>query len=987
MNIPSVHQRYIRLALYSVLLSLGSLSAIAIDESPGWMQERLITDVLKDFGEVYEVFFTYDVELLKGVKVDFEFRKGELLQDAITRLLADKNLTHQSYGDKFMVIYQKSKRGERSAKKLGRKIQQLQRMEQKQNLSVQRKSTKPKELFRSVIKSIGEMEQELPIRGTVTDESGNPLIGATILVRGTSVGTSSDLDGTYQLNAPDDATTLIVSYTGYSTQEIEIGGRSTIDIQMTLDISQLEEIVVVGYGAKKKVNLIGSVSTVSSEDLGNQSITSAGQAISGRVPGVQIIQGSAQPGKDDPIITIRGVSTIRTSVGGQNEDTAPLVIVDGIQSTINDVHPQDIENISIIKDASSAAIYGARAANGVILITTKRGENKKPRITLNSYYATQSPTYIPETLNPYEYALLRNESRTNVGRAPDYDAEMLEWFRNYKHESWADFLYVEGAPLMNHHLAVSGGSETVKYMVSGGFQDHDGVIINTNSKRYNIRSNIDVKVSDKIKAGINFSASMTKFVEPTVGLPNFSATMLVRNAIRHPPFALVDGVIKPDGHYSRGTAGFQTHSGITLADAEVGGMTDRKIYRAAPNLYLEYEPIQNLLIKASGSVYISDGRRSSFAAPYLVSDGNTLLPRNGLGQLRESYDNSTTTLFELTANYTKTLGKSVLSALAGFSDQTFESDYLEALNQGYSGEALQKLDAGSISPTVAGRGQEWALRSGFGRLGYSYDNKYLLEFNIRYDGSSRFGPDNRWGVFPSFSVGWRVDQESFMQDVDFIDNLKLRANWGQLGNQNIGNYRHVSTIALDQAYIFNNAVAPGAAATTISNPNIKWETTTMTDVGIDLGLFNNRLSIEADYYVKTTDNILLTHPYPSPLEIYHRPHKIRARWRITALRCSSIILAKPEMISPIVFQPTGDTTTTKSWSWTRNLSRQTRSSPRLVSPSARTTGIGSWAFSTAMKRHKMWTGMASSPEGLHMRQETTSSQMRMAMGWSMRTTA
>jgi len=569
------------------------------------------------------------------------------------------------------------------------------------------------------------------------------------------------------------------------------------------------------------------------------------------------------PGHDNPIIMVRGVGTIRTSVGAQNEDSAPLVIVDGIHSTMNDVHPQDIESISILKDASSAAIYGAKAANGVILITTKRGLNKRPTFTVNSYYGWQSSTYIPETLNPYEYALLRNESRTNVGRAPDYDAEMLEWFKGYKDEYWADFAYVKGAPLMNHHISVTGGSENVKYMVSAGYQDHDGVLINTNSKRYNIRSNIDVTVTDKVKAGINFAASSTKNVEPTYGF--YGVTMLVRNCIRHPPFGLVDGLITPDGYYSRGKAGLATHSGITIADAEIGGMDNQKIYRATPSLYLEYEPIENLVLRTSGSVFIQNGRRSRFTNPYYVSDGEILLPRNGIGQLRESNDISATTLFEATANYTKQLGKSEITGLVGFSDQTFESDHLEARISEYPSDAVQKLDAGSIDPSVYGSGQEWALRSGFGRLGYTYDDKYLAEFNIRYDGSSRFGPENRWGIFPSFSVGWRISEESFMENVDWIDNLKLRASWGQLGNQNIGNYRHVSTIALDQVYIFSNSVVPGAAATSLSNPDIKWETTTMSDIGFDARVFESRLSIEADYYVKITDDILLTPPVPKTL--------------------------------------------------------------------------------------------------------------------------
>ena len=825
-----------------------------------------LSEVIDKISERYEVIITYNARLLANINVEFQFKEGEQLANAVNRALDKTDLQYKQLTEKYYIVYKKARTSKKSIKKIRRKFEQIEKLEQEENLSVQTKGRQnQRQLIHSIMNTANEILEEKTITGTVVDEAGSPLIGATVLIKSTSIGTITDFDGKFTLSVPDDHNVLVISYTGHQTKEISIDGQSNIQVVLAEGVSQLDEIVVIGYGSKKKVNLIGSVSTVSSEDLGSQSITSAGQAIAGRVPGVQIIQGSAQPGRDNPIMQIRGVSTIRSGVDAQNDDTAPLVIVDGIQSTLNDVHPQDIESISIIKDASSAAIYGARAGNGVILITTKRGKNAGPKISLNSYYGWQSPTYIPETLNPFEYATLRNESRTNVGRDAEYDAETLEWFRNYKHESWADFIYMKGAPIMNHHMSVSGGNDKVRYMVSGGYQDHEGVLVNTNSKRYNIRSNIDVTVSSKVRVGLNLAASFTDNVQPTVGFPNFGATMLVRNAIRHPPFALVEGVIQPDGHYSRGTAGRPLHSGITIADAFVGGNDNEKLYRATPSLYFEYEPIKDLVLRASGSVFFESGRTSAFAAPYLVSDGTSLSPRNGIGQLTETNSNSTTNLFELTATYTKQLGKSRVSGLIGFSDQTFESDFLRARNQGYASGAVQRLDAGSISPTVFGSGQEWALRSGFGRLGYTFDDKYLAEFNIRYDGSSRFGPNNRWGVFPSLSLGWRISEEPFMQGIEAIDNLKLRANWGQLGNQNIGNYRHISTIALDQAYIFNNAVAPGAAATSIANPDIQWETTTMTDIGIDLGLFDNRLSLEADYYVKITDDILLTPPVPLTL--------------------------------------------------------------------------------------------------------------------------
>ncbi len=400
---------------------------------------------------------------------------------------------------------------------------------------------------------------QFTVEGTVTEKaSGEPLPGVSILVKGTTTGTVTDVDGNFSLEVPNENAVLVFSFIGYAPMEVSVNGRSRIDVEM--DVSEMEEVVVVGYGKQKKINLLGAISAVSSEELGNQAITSAGQALMGRVAGVQMIQPSAQPGKDAPTINIRGVNTIRQSADGQSADTSPLVIIDGVQATMVDIHPQDIESISVLKDASSAAIYGARAANGVILITTKRGLPKKPSISINSYYGWQNATYIPKVLNPYDYALLRNESRTNVGNAPDYDEETLNWFRNYEHEGFWEFAYIPNAPLVNHHISANGGAENVQYMISAGYQSHDGIVLNTNSERFNVRSNIDVTVSDKVKAGVNFSASLFKNEEPNYG--GLGTQLLIRDAIRHPPFAMVDGLIHPNGYYSRGTVGRPIH-GLT----------------------------------------------------------------------------------------------------------------------------------------------------------------------------------------------------------------------------------------------------------------------------------------------------------------------------------------------------------------------------------------------------------------------------------------
>ncbi|UCS92994.1 SusC/RagA family TonB-linked outer membrane protein [Echinicola marina] len=380
--------------------------------------------------------------------------------------------------------------------------------------------------------------QNVTITGTVTDgETGEPLPGANILVKGQASGTITDLDGKYSISVAEDAT-LVFSFIGYTSQEIAVGSNNVIDVALTG--ASLDEVVVVGYGTQKKKNLTGAVGTLSSEDIGSQSVTSAANALSGRVSGVQLIQGSAQPGNDAPSIQIRGIGTVRTSVEGQNSDSAPLVLVDGVQSTLNDVHPNDIESFSVLKDAASAAIYGARAANGVILVTTKRGKSGKPKVSINSYMAFQSATTTPEMLSPYDFARLKNEAQTNTGRPEVYSEEELDLFLNggdsrYSTKGFFEDGYRKGAPLQNHYLSVTGGTEYVKYMFSAGFQDQEGIVIETDSKRYNFRSNVDVKVSDKVRTGINISGSLTDSNEPNYS--GYGVTQLIRDMIRKAPLS------------------------------------------------------------------------------------------------------------------------------------------------------------------------------------------------------------------------------------------------------------------------------------------------------------------------------------------------------------------------------------------------------------------------------------------------------------------
>mgnify|MGYP003605723750 CR=1 FL=1 len=704
------------------------------------------------------------------------------------------------------------------------------------------------------------------VSGKVTDQLGMPAIGVNVLVKNSQTSTTTDFDGNYTITTPS-GSTLVFSYIGFTPQEIVVGNKTSINVVLQEATSKLDEVVVVGYGTQKKTNLTGAVGTVTAEDIGNQAITSAGSALHGRVSGVQMIQGNSQPGRNNPIFQIRGVGTVRTDVDVQNSASAPLILIDGVQGSMDDLNPSDIESFSILKDAASASIYGVKAANGVVLITTKRGKKGAPRVTLNSYYGIQSATTKPEMLNPYQFALMMNEAYTNVGQAPLYPSNIVDIIKSgtdprFYNKNFADEGYRD-APLINHHFSVSGGSDNTKYMFSAGFQDQQGIIIETSSKRYNFRSNIDSKISQKLRAGFNIAGSMSNTYEPNYA--GLGPTQLVRDMIRYYPLT---PMYQPNGYIAQGNSLLTVAQDINIVNpiamAKFGGSNNLRTLNVIPNLYLEILPIEDLIFKINGSVNITDIRNTYKSNKLTVSDGTNVTTTNGLGSLAERTSTNYYSILEITSNYKKRIGNSNITLLGGYAFQKNRYDLSEGRNQVYNYD-LSELDAGLNTPTVIGNANENAYESFFGRLNYDYDGRYLFEANIRYDASSRFGKDNRHGTFPSFSVGWNVAREKFMENVAAINTLKIRASWGQLGNDQIGNYNHIQTINLDQSYIFSNTIASGAAVTALNNEKIKWETTTSKDLGIDLALFNSKLSLTADYYVRTGTDVLLAVPIAATL--------------------------------------------------------------------------------------------------------------------------
>jgi TonB-dependent starch-binding outer membrane protein SusC len=683
------------------------------------------------------------------------------------------------------------------------------------------------------------------VKGRVTDESGKPLQGVSVVIKGSSNGTSTDANGDFQINIPDNSSrVLALSFVGMETQEVVIGKSSDLIISLHANTSKQQEVVVVGYGTQKKVNLTGSVSTVSADDLENRPITQASQALAGLAAGVTVIQGSGRPGSDGAAIQIRGLGTF-SSAGNE-----PLVLIDGLASSMNDVDPNNIESISVLKDAASASIYGTRGANGVILIKTKRGQKGKLQVGYNNYIGWQKVTKTPDFLPSWQFATLRNEANENMGIGASYTEAEIEKFKsgsdpdNYPNVPHLKNLLNSGTGFQsNHNLNFMGGDERNAYLFSLSYLGQDGVVARNSYEKYNFLLNFDSKIKDNLVLRVNLSGYSSATNEPRHSLGD--VTDMIAAAVREPSvFA---------GRKSDGTFGHQdTFSPEAWLASESFSKRRSKMFLGG--VELAWELVKGLTISGKAGYNYSNNQYKNFTSTVTFDPTSTLGPNSlvvGNG------DGALLTVQSL-IQYTKKINRHNFTVLGGFSQETYQDNFNSAYRDNFPNNLLYQLNAGaSSSMTNNGTGGEWALRSYFGRLNYSFRDKYLFEANARYDGTSRFPESGRWGLFPSFSAGWRLSEESFVKDnLTWIDNLKLRASWGKLGNQNIGNYPYQSFVTLGRDYTFGGSVVSGAAVTTLANKDITWESTQITDIGLDLSIFKGKLSLVLDYFDRKTSGIL-----------------------------------------------------------------------------------------------------------------------------------
>lgn len=694
------------------------------------------------------------------------------------------------------------------------------------------------------------------VSGTISDSGGEALIGATVLEKGTNNGTVSDIDGSFAL-AVGDAAVLIVSYTGFATQEIEVGSQAEFTILLNEDAALLDEVVVTGYGTQKKANLTGAVGVIDQERLAARPITSASQSLQGQVTGVWVNQVSGEPGQDGATIRIRGTGTLN------NAD--PLILVDGIEAPFDNIDPNDIESVTVLKDAASAAIYGARAANGVVLVTTKRGaRNSKPTFNYTGYTGTSEVLSIPDYIwNSQEFMTLRNEADVNSGRPALYPDDVISQFANGPNTNWFEEIF-ESAPIQQHNLTVSGGSATTNFNISLGYLDQDAVVRFTDgTKRYNARINLDTEVNDRFTLGGSFYLSRQ---ESNLDNINQDGGVLARATRLGPNFPAFDS-------QGRLADRDRTLNSLELSTpnilAEVQALNRELIdNRFLGSFYGEYEPIDNLKVRGTFAANFSSDDDNFFNRRVETFDWRTgdlgliWLENRQFTNFHQETLNLTTWL---QATYEMSLDEvHNFKFLAGLNQESSTTRFFSAGRLEIPSNSLPALSTGNPeTSTNSGGATEWALRSFFGRVTYDFDNKYLFEFNIRRDGSSRFGANNRWGVFPSFSAGWVISQEDFFGTDGFLDFLKLRASWGQLGNQNLGtNYPFAAAISFDPAYSFGGTISGAAAQTSLGNPDIKWETSTQLDIGFNASALDGRLSFEGDYFVRDASDILFDQNNP-----------------------------------------------------------------------------------------------------------------------------
>lgn len=715
------------------------------------------------------------------------------------------------------------------------------------------------------------------IEGKVSDKSGEPIIGAYVRLKEKSgIYAVTDADGGFRIsNIPDSCGTMEITYVGFLPQAVRVSPEKTnYSIVLNSGYSELDEVVVVGYGTQKKIDLTGAVSSISSGAFEDRPLTNVTNAMAGLAAGLTVTNsGGNTPGYESQSILVRGQGTLNNS--------APLVVVDGMTGiALSDINPQDIENISVLKDAASAAIYGSRAANGVILVTTRQGRKRVPKVTYSGNVSFETVAKRLNLVTDYaDFMEIQNAGLTANGQAPRFSQGKIDEWRNdagrnptvYPNTDWQDHIYRNPSVVQNHNLSVTGGSKTVLYNISLGYVNNPGMIYYTDYSRYQLRSNIEVRIKPWLSVGTNLFGYIDKNNPSSENAAAGGDVIFGSGAFNtvpgmtlyDPVTGLYGGIQNPE---EENVSNFNPYRRQWFYKPEYPTKTKRSVI----NLHAAINPLKGLTIKGAFSYnywernvehHLTDRNlfRFTFDKPVLIREGvvRTYIRRyNYKNTFRSS---------ELTANYNFNIGKLDATVFAGMSQEYNKYDHDYYIKYDLVDPSLGSIDARMTNGEITGNYNEWAMRSYFSRINLNWDNRYLLEANLRADGSSKFAPGHRWGYFPSVSAGWRISQEKFMDAASsWLNELKLRASYGSLGNNATTSYYMYQSLFATANYVLNGNIAGGLAQTVLANPNLTWEKTYMTNIGLDFAFLNNRLSGSLDIYNKDTKGILIS--LPAPLE-------------------------------------------------------------------------------------------------------------------------
>lgn len=689
-------------------------------------------------------------------------------------------------------------------------------------------------------------QQQQTVKGIIKGPDGLPVIAANISQKGTNNATITDLNGNFTLNVTGRQPVLVISYIGYVTTEVNVSGRVFVEVVLQEDVAALDEVVVVGYGTMRKKDVTGAVSSVRSGEITKNATSNVMQAIAGKMSGVQVVQNSGTPGGDVSIL-IRGVGTIN--------DASPLYVIDGVPVSggMWYLNPNDVESIDVLKDASATAIYGSRGANGVVMVTTKQAQEGHTEINFDYSYGIQHSAKTYKMLDASQYAALHNEMRTNAG--PEYslnpafaDPESLG-----AGTDWMDAIF-RTAPMQKVNLSMLGGNQKISHATSLGYYTQDGIMKNSSYNRLSLQSNISSKLASNItvRANVNLSAENRR-TQPV--------STVIQNAMRILPSI---PIYDDNGEYAGPTGNAEWNGNALNPVAIINEQNYRmKGFRMLSNISLEWEIIKGLKFKTTGGAELGYDYNNSYIPKYKWGMNES---KNTMQTVTSAYEQLY--LWDNTLNYDKAFGKHRINAMIGTSYQEYKKESVSAAGSGRASELTTELDNATKATDVGGNSYRWALMSYMARLHYSYDDRYLLTATFRADGSSKFGKDNRFGYFPSFAAAWNIGNEAFMQSVKPVSLLKLRAGYGQTGNQNIGAYAFADKLSVNGVYNFGsqrgfesnlvNLIYPYL----LSNPSVKWESVEQYNVGLDIGFLQNRIVANLDFYVKNTRDMLTKKPVP-----------------------------------------------------------------------------------------------------------------------------